>query len=80
MMIAPKEWVEEQRRLGFTDEHIRRMIQLSMLQIRGLVRRVPLPDGLHELIFPDENHPDVRAFLDQGPCPCCGEPTAHVEQ
>jgi hypothetical protein len=73
------QWVDEMRRRGFTDEHIRRMIQLNKLEVLGLARREPLRDGSAELIFPEPNHPDVRAFIDSGPCSCCGEPEAFME-
>jgi len=77
-MTKPPAEIVELREMGFSDEQISRMVQLRMLELRGLVIRETLPDGSAILRYPQPDHPEVKAFLEAVGdgicgCACCGK-------
>ena len=77
-MTKPPAEIVELREMGFSDEQISRMVQLMMLELRGLVIRETLPDGSAILHYPQPDHPEVKAFLEAASdgicgCACCGK-------
>ena len=77
-MTKPPAEIVELREMGFSDEQISRMVQLRMLELRGLVIRETLPDGSAILHYPQPDHPEVKAFLEAASdgicgCACCGK-------
>src|SRR6516225_3150056 len=75
-MTKPPAEIVELREMGFSDDQILRVVQLKILELRGLVIRETLPDGSAILHYPQPDHPEVKAFLEatsDGICACCGE-------
>ena len=75
-MTKPPAEIVELREKGFSDDQILRLVQLKILELRGLVIRETQPDGSAILHYPQPDHPEVKAFLEatsDGICACCGE-------
>jgi len=77
-MTKPPAEIVELREKGFSDDQILRLVQLKILELRGLVIRETQPDGSAILHYPQPDHPEVKAFLEatsDGICGCavCGK-------
>jgi hypothetical protein len=79
-MTKPPAEIVELREMGFSNDQILRMLELKMLELRGLVIRETLSDGSAHLHYPQPDHPEVKAFREAAGdaicddrCACCGK-------